>query len=72
MQKQLHLKKTAIIFLLLLVPLSAFSQPRKYRKSMEKAALMLDEAAEPGAAGQPSVSLSSVHSFVMASLTASR
>lgn len=38
------MKKQVIIFLVLLVPLSALTQPRKYRKSMEKAAVMLDEA----------------------------
>jgi hypothetical protein len=43
------MKKTLILFTLLLFTLSGFSQPRKYKKSMEKALASLNEASTPEA-----------------------
>ena len=42
------MKKTLSSLILLAVALSGFSQPRKYRKSMEKAIATVEQAVTPG------------------------
>ncbi|MGW8315863.1 MAG: hypothetical protein ACWGNV_09710, partial [Bacteroidales bacterium] len=54
------MKNSLILLTLLLVTLSGFSQPKKYKKDMEKALASLNEASTPDALGNCATSFGEI------------